>query len=142
MTKDEFLPQLCHVEAMTPLVIYQPDDELLKDYAPYQERISALTVFLAENPSCGLRLEGHTDSRKSAEFSYGLAQRYADSVKKQFIFQGFDSTRIISVSYGKGKPLDLRLNSLSWAKNRRVEIKLYQVAVHHGSSDADSGGAK
>ena len=127
LTEDEVLPQSCHVSAMTPLVIYQPDDELLKDYAPYQKRINVLSDFLAANPGCGLRLEGHTDSRKSTEYSFGLAQRYADSVKKYLTLQGVDPVRIIAVSYGKEKPLVSRLSKKAWAKNRRVEIKLYSM---------------
>lgn len=139
----EMLPQTsaaCHTD--TPLVIYQPDDVLLKDYAPYQKRIRVLFDYLAAHPSCGLRLEGHVDQRKSSEYSFGLAQRSADSVQKYLVSQGFDPDRIMAVSYGKEKPVDLRHNSRAWAKNRRVEIKLYQMAVHHGSSDADSSGAK
>ncbi len=123
----EALPQICHAEAMAPFIIYQPDDELLRDYAPYQKGIRVLQSYLAQHPSCGLKLEGHVDQRKSSEYSFGLAQRYADSVQKYLVSQGFDPARIIAVSYGKENPVDLRHNSRAWAKNRRVEIRLYQI---------------
>ena len=124
----EVLPQTsaaCHAD--TPLVIYQPDDVLLKDYAPYQKRIRELLDYLAAHPSCGLRLEGHVDQRKSSEYSFGLAQRYADGVQKYLVSQGLDSARIMAVSYGKESPFDLKNNRRASARNRRVEIKLYQI---------------
>lgn len=127
LMKDESLLQTCRIEAMEPLVIYQPDDALLKDYAPYQQRIRVLFDYLAQHPDCALKLEGHVDQRKSAEYNFGLAQRYADSVQKYLVSQGFDPARIMVVSYGKENPVDLRHNSRAWAKNRRVEIKLYQI---------------
>lgn len=128
-TEDEALPQICHLETMTPLVIYQPDDdELLRDYAPYQKGIRVLFDYLAAHPSCGLKLEGHTDSRKSSEYSFALAQRYADSVQKYLVSQGFEPDRIIALSYGKEKPVDSGHNRKAWAKNRRVEIKLHQMS--------------
>ena len=124
----EVLPQPsadCHSD--DSLVIDQPEDALLKDYAPYQKRIRGLFEYLAQHPDCGLTLEGHVDQRKSSEYSFGLAQRSADSVQKYLVSQGFDPERMQTVSYGKEKPVDLRHNSRARAKNRRVEIKLYQI---------------
>ena len=124
LTEDEAFPQTCHLEAMIPLVIYQPDDALLKNYAPYQKRISALLDYLAIHPSVGLRLEGNTDGRKSSEYSFALGQIYADGMQKYLVSQGFEPDRIIALSNGKEKPVDLGHNRTAWAKNRRVEIKL------------------
>ena len=132
----------CCADVPAPLVIYQPADAMLRNYAPYQKRISALLDYLAAHPAVGLRLEGNTDSRKSSEYSFGLAQRYADSVKKYLVSQGVDSVRIIAVSMGKEKPAVAGKNLKVWAKNRRVEIKLYPIKAHHGSSDADLTGAR
>ena len=60
-------------------------------------------------------------------YSFGLAQRSAYSVQKYLVSQGFDPARITAISYGKENPVDLRHNRRAWAKNRRVEIKLYQI---------------
>lgn len=108
-----------------PLRIYQPKDGLLNDYAPYQSGILALSDYMASHPSTSLRLEGHTDQRKSSEDSLALAQRYADNVMQYLVSHGFDSARLTAVSYGKEKPLDQGQSQESWAMNRRVEIRLF-----------------
>lgn len=142
LAEDKALPQTCYVEAMTPLIIYQPDDVLLKNFAPYQKKIRALSDYLKLHPVCGLRLEGHVDQRKSSEYSFGLAQRYADSVQKYLVSQGFDSDRISAVSMGKEKPAVAGNNRKARAKSRRVEVSLYQLDVKHGSTDVGLSGPR
>lgn len=142
LKENEALPQTCHDVVMDSLIIYQPDDALLRNYAPYHKRIRVLFDYLAANPSVGLRLEGNTDSRKSSEYSFALGQRYADDVKKYLVSQGFEPDRIIALSNGKEKPVDSGHNRTAWAKNRRVDVKLRCMDEQHGNSDSVDAGPR
>ena len=69
-----------------------------------------------------IRIEGHTDSRGSAEYNKGLSQQRADAVREYLIGKGIASERLESIGYGEEKPLVSGENAAAWEKNRRVDF--------------------
>jgi outer membrane protein OmpA-like peptidoglycan-associated protein len=82
---------------------------------------------LQDYPDVNLEISGHTDSKGGASYNLGLSQRRADSVKMYFVTRGIASSRLVSVGYGKDRPIADNSTSSGRASNRRTEFKLIDV---------------
>jgi peptidoglycan-associated lipoprotein len=66
-----------------------------------------------------IMLEGHADSRGSAEYNLALGSRRANSVKDYLVSLGVPTTRITIVSKGKEAPFCTEGTEVCWQQNRR-----------------------
>ena len=66
-----------------------------------------------------IMLEGHADSRGSAEYNLALGSRRANSVKDYLVSLGVPTTRITVVSKGKEAPFCTEKTEVCWQQNRR-----------------------
>lgn len=64
-------------------------------------------------------LEGHCDSRGSAEYNLGLGSRRATAVKTYLVNLGVPAGRVTVVSKGKEQPFCNEENESCWQQNRR-----------------------
>ena len=64
-------------------------------------------------------LEGHCDSRGSAEYNLGLGSRRATAVKTYLVSLGVPAGRVTVVSKGKEQPFCNEENESCWQQNRR-----------------------
>ena len=78
---------------------------------------------LANDSSRKIRLEGHADERGSREYNIGLGERRAQAVRRLLLIQGASATQISTVSFGEERPAAFGSDEVSYAQNRRVEIK-------------------
>ena len=69
-------------------------------------------------------IEGHCDERGTREFNLALGARRANVVKDYLISSGIDSSRIMTISYGKERPVILGSSSEVWRQNRRSVVVL------------------
>jgi peptidoglycan-associated lipoprotein len=69
-----------------------------------------------------VQVEGHCDSRGSAEYNLALGERRAKAVKNYLVSLGIDSKRMTIISYGEEKPLVTGDSEEAYAKNRRVNF--------------------
>src|ERR1039457_3955281 len=79
---------------------------------------------LQDFPDVNLEISGHTDSKGKASYNLTLSQHRADSVKMYFVSRGIASTRLLSVGYGKDRPIADNSTASGRATNRRTEFKL------------------
>lgn len=79
--------------------------------------------WLRANPQARVQVEGHCDERGTAEYNLALGERRAEAVKSYLTSLGIDSTRLVTISYGKERPADPGHTEEAWARNRRVEFK-------------------
>jgi outer membrane protein OmpA-like peptidoglycan-associated protein len=70
-----------------------------------------------------VEIQGHTDSRGSAETNKLLSQQRADAVMAYFIGRGISASRLTSVGYGPDVPVADNKTAAGRAMNRRVELK-------------------
>lgn len=82
------------------------------------------SVWLWENPSASVVIEGHCDERGTTEYNLALGERRAESAKRFLTDLGINPSRLTTVSYGEEKPLDPRHAKDAWAKNRRAHFVL------------------
>jgi peptidoglycan-associated lipoprotein len=69
--------------------------------------------------STQVTLEGHCDSRGSAEYNLGLGSRRASAVKEYLVNLGVPLSRVTVVSKGKEQPFCNEENESCWQQNRR-----------------------
>jgi peptidoglycan-associated lipoprotein len=69
--------------------------------------------------STKLSVEGHCDSRGTAEYNLALGEKRAAAVRDYLIGLGIDSDRVTSVSKGKETPFCTEENESCWSQNRR-----------------------
>ena len=69
--------------------------------------------------STQVTLEGHCDSRGSAEYNLGLGSRRATAVRDYLVSLGVPANRVTILSKGKEAPFCTEENESCWQQNRR-----------------------
>ncbi|HEU5076148.1 MAG TPA: OmpA family protein, partial [Polyangiaceae bacterium] len=119
------------------VINFEYDRAALRDDSDTTRTLSEFRKFLQEHPDVALEIEGHTDSRGSAEYNLDLSERRAASVKDWLIGQGIDASRLSAVGKGEGDPQlsepevcrdaaqeDVPACEDTWATNRRVVFEV------------------
>ncbi len=83
----------------------------------------AHAIFLRDNSSINVVLEGHADERGTREYNLALGERRAQSVADVFMALGVNALNIEIVSYGEENPVADGHDDSAWRLNRRVEIR-------------------
>lgn len=78
---------------------------------------------LKKFPNSSIVIEGHTDSRGSADNNRRLSEQRADAVKQYLIANmGLSQDVIQAVGYGKSRPIESNETPEGRAKNRRIDV--------------------
>ena len=96
--------------------------------AALTEDSKALSAILKDYPDYKLTIEGHCDERGSAEFNIALGEARAARAKGFLVDAGIPAGQLITVSYGKEKPVCAEHDEACWQKNRRAHITQAQSA--------------
>ena len=70
-------------------------------------------------PSTRIMVEGHADSRGTAEYNLALGEKRATAVRAYLLSLGLDTQRIQIVSKGKETPFCSEESESCWQQNRR-----------------------
>jgi len=81
-----------------------------------------LSTILKDYPDYKLTIEGHCDERGSAEFNIALGEARAARAKSFLVDNGIPAGQLLTVSYGKEKPVCEEHDEACWQKNRRAHI--------------------
>ncbi len=81
--------------------------------------LSKSSEYLKRWPSVKFTVEGHADSRGTAEYNLALGGRRAAAVKDYLVSLGIGGDRITTVSKGKEQPQCTEENEACWQRNRR-----------------------
>ncbi len=84
--------------------------------------LDALTQKLKEDATRKVLVEGHCDSRGTANYNMMLGERRAKSVKQYLVKAGVPDSQIEVVSYGKEKPLCREMTDECFQNNRRAHF--------------------
>ncbi len=74
-------------------------------------------------------IEGNADERGTREYNLALGARRANSVKDYLVNLGVKPNRLITVSYGKERPIDGRSSDDGWARNRNSYTNLVSGTI-------------
>ena len=98
-------------------VFFDLDQSTVRDDA--KPALQKNADWLKKYGSVQVTLEGHGDSRGTAEYNLGLGSRRATSVKDYLVNLGVSTSRIQVVSKGKEQPFCHEENESCWQQNRR-----------------------
>jgi outer membrane protein OmpA-like peptidoglycan-associated protein len=89
-----------------------------------RDNLDQVVAFLARHPERQVLVEGHTDSRGSANLNQVLSQRRAESVLRALVEDGIAAERLSAVGRGMEQPIADNASAEGRARNRRVDIVL------------------
>ena len=98
-------------------VFFDLDESTLRDDA--KAPLSGDADWLKKWPSTQVIVEGHADSRGTAEYTLALGSRRAEAVKAYLVSLGVPVTRITVISKGKEQPFCGEETEACWQQNRR-----------------------
>lgn len=81
-----------------------------------------VAAFMKSNEGTKVIVEGHTDSRGSAEYNQQLSERRAEAVADALAFRGIDRSRVEPVGRGKDLPVASNDTQAGRQQNRRVDL--------------------
>ena len=84
--------------------------------------MAGVTAVRALDSVIEVRVEGHTDSRGSAEYNAKLSQQRAEAVVAYLVEQGVDANRLIPLGMGELHPVANNDTEAGRAANRRVDF--------------------
>ncbi len=105
-------------------VFFNTDDDMLRS-KEYFQVVTKISDYLKSHPNVYVFVSGHCDERASDAYNLALGSRRANYIRSLLIKEGIASDRIYTISYGKQQPLVDGHNKAAWAKNRRVEFKIF-----------------
>jgi peptidoglycan-associated lipoprotein len=98
-------------------VYFDYDESTIRDDArPILQRN---TDYMKRWPSIQVTVEGHCDSRGSAEYNLALGTRRATAVKDYLVSLGISANRMTVVTKGKEEPVCSEETEGCWQQNRR-----------------------
>ena len=110
------------IETLISPVYYALDDYTVS--FDDKMRLNALAKRLnqQENRHLNLRIEGHCDDRGTRDYNFALGERRAAAVAQFLRAQGVEGMRILTISYGKERPVALGTSEAIRAQNRRARM--------------------
>jgi peptidoglycan-associated lipoprotein len=87
-----------------------------------QEILTKKGIWLRDNPTATVTIEGHCDNRGTNEYNLALGEGRAQSAKTFLMDLGVDVSKLRTISYGEERPLDPQQTESAWAKNRRAHF--------------------
>ncbi len=84
------------------------------------ETLKGQAVWLQENSTTPITIEGHADEQGTREYNLALGARRATSVRNYLVSQGVPENRLNIVTFGKERPIEICSQESCWSKNRRA----------------------
>ncbi len=122
---EQFRDAIADLAKVFQNVYFNTDDYLLRK-PEFTAAIDRIAIYLKEHPRTYISVAGHCDERGSESYNLALGTKRSNYIRSLLIHRGVDPNHIYSVSYGKERPSDTAHTPDAWAKNRRVEFKIYQ----------------
>ena len=125
------------IDDVPPVEVFAPDvnSEVYKmihfDYDKSDIRDDAKPVLdniamdLKASPGKYILVEGHCDERGTSEYNLALGERRALTTREYLADLGVDPDKIVTISYGEERALELGHDDSAWSVNRRAEFKTY-----------------
>ena len=99
--------------------IYFGTDEHILDESS-RATLAAQAQWLLANANVRASIEGHADERGTREYNLALGERRANAARDFLVQQGVPAARLMTVSWGKERPVAPGSNEQAWAQNRRA----------------------
>ena len=122
---DQFVKPSAHLEKLFQNFYFNTDEHTLKSKDSYQT-IAKVAEYMKKHPNVYIFVSGHCDERASEAYNLSLGTRRANTIRTLLIKRGVQANQIYTISFGKEMPADPGHTPDAWAKNRRVEFKIFE----------------
>lgn len=106
-------------------VLYFNSDEHVLRKKEYYETLDKIASYMKKHPNLYIFVAGHCDERASEAYNLALGTRRSNTIRSLLVKKGVNPNHIYTISYGKEMPFDRGHSAESWAKNRRIEFKIF-----------------
>ena len=96
--------------------------KLTNESTPELEKIVRL---LKLYPATRIRVEGHTDTKGTAQYNQLLSEKRAEAVRSQILERGIGKNRVLAKGYSFRRPIASNDTEEGRTQNRRVEISCH-----------------
>ena len=93
-----------------------------------QLNLESVAAALKLDANTKLLIEGNCDERGTREYNLALGARRANAVRDYLASRGVASSRIVTLSWGKERPVDPGSNEDAWARNRNGHTVIVEGA--------------
>jgi len=102
-------------------LLFRSDESVLLPSA--KEKLDQVAAALLQvDANQNVVIEGHADSRGSADYNHELSSRRAEAVRAYLASRGVPPARLLSLGKGEEEPVASNTSAEGRANNRRVEI--------------------
>ncbi|MDJ0651503.1 MAG: OmpA family protein [Simkaniaceae bacterium] len=122
---DQFITPTSHLANLFQTLYFNTDEHTLKAKDDYK-KIADMAEYMKKNSNLYIFVAGHCDERASEAYNLALGTRRANTIRTLFVKRGVNPNHIYTISFGKEMPADLGHTAEVWAKNRRVEFKIFE----------------
>ena len=77
-------------------------------------------VWLTQNGAYSALIEGHADEQGTSDYNIALGERRAEAVRSYLVSRGVAPGRLLTISYGKERPLAICSEESCYSQNRRA----------------------
>lgn len=84
-------------------------------------------LFLKENPTAKITIQGHTDNEGDAQENLELSERRAEGVKDYLVSLGIKANRLDAVGFGETQPKVENTTEANKAQNRRTDFVINSI---------------
>ena len=114
--------------SITGVVEFEPGSATLSSRS--HSLLGEVALLLKATPKIKqLRVEGHADASDDAEGDNVLSRDRAEAVRAYLIERGVRSNRLVSMGYGRSKPLSQGRDKRSRIRNGRIEFSILELAT-------------
>jgi OmpA-OmpF porin, OOP family len=92
-----------------------------------QEQLSNIAAILKAYPNVQVKIGGYTDSTGDESANQALSEARADTVRRQLVEMGIDSSRLQAEGYGSKYPVADNSTEEGRARNRRIALQVTQA---------------
>jgi peptidoglycan-associated lipoprotein len=85
-----------------------------------QATLRVQAKWLLDNRNVRASIEGHADERGTREYNQALGERRAQAAKAYLMAEGVPENRLLTISWGKERPVATGTDESAWAQNRRA----------------------
>ena len=86
------------------------------------DQVSDIAVYLKQNPSARVGIDGHTDPRGTSAYNQSLSERRVDTIRDALVAAGVPGDKIHTGAFGEAQPRCNESTESCWQSDRRVEV--------------------
>ena len=122
---DHFMSPPSHLADLFQNIHFKTDEHVLQKKEHHQS-IADISKHMKKNSNLYIFVAGHCDERASESYNLALGTRRANTVRNLLVKYGVNPNHIYTISFGKEMPIHVESKPEAWAKNRRVEFKIFE----------------